>query len=276
MLPSFKESGGYRRSRNFYWSALLISTLVFFGAYAWYLSLHMTIPSANNAIYQSASAFVFVFSVFLTKETVTIQKVLAVVAAIGGVILVTIFHDKGTNKVHDSVLGYILVIVSTCMYALYEVLAKKCIPQVGGKFDRFINSIAMLSCIGVFSLVTIWPGVIIVHYTGYETFEVPSNHIGSLIAVNMFLDTMFNLFLLFGIALSSPLFISIGSMLVIPVTLITDVVIHSIHVPVGVIMGCALIAMAFVLLHWRDKRTVHSSDEEDMVSSDAADGAFIA
>lgn len=272
LQTKYKDVSSYLRPRSFYISALLISTIVFFGAYTWYLSLHITIPSANNAIYQSASAFVFLFSVFFTKESVTALKILAVGFSVGGVVLVTVFHDKGTNKVDDSPIGYVLVIISTCTYALYEVLAKKCIPQVGGKFDRFVNSLAMLSCIGIFSIITMWPGLIIVHYGGFEKFQIPSPHIGSLIVLNMALDTIFNLLLLFGIALSSPLFVSVGSMLVIPATLITDVIIDKIHVPVGVVMGCILIAVAFGLLHRNHQSDTKEHADDDMVSVETAAG----
>eukprot|EP00299_Pterocystis_sp_00344_P013503 c6622_g1_i1.p1 GENE.c6622_g1_i1~~c6622_g1_i1.p1 ORF type:complete len:296 (-),score=13.82 c6622_g1_i1:46-933(-) len=240
--------------------AAAVSILAFFAGYSWYLSLHITIPSANNAIYQSSCAFVFVFSVLLLKEKVTLPKILAVIVAIGGVLLVTLFHSKGNVTVHDRPIGYVLVLVSTCLYALYEVLAKLYGPHSVGKRDQLKNACLLLGLIGFFNFILLWPGIFLLHFTGLEEFSWPSDpKTVRLMILNMFLDTMFNWFLLFGLALSSPLFISIGSMLVIPASLTTDAMIHSVHPSLGVIFGCLLIALAFCLLHLNQRKEESSS-----------------
>eukprot|EP00301_Raphidiophrys_heterophryoidea_P027185 c9531_g1_i1.p1 GENE.c9531_g1_i1~~c9531_g1_i1.p1 ORF type:complete len:311 (-),score=40.47 c9531_g1_i1:313-1245(-) len=240
------------RGKRFIIFCFLISIEAFFTAYLYYLSVHVTIPSANNAIYQSSSALVFLFSVPLLGESVTISKVLAVFCALGGVVLVSLFHATGNVHVKDSIFGYLLCFGSTALYALYEVLAKKHGPKAESKYEQSINTSALLGMMGAFTLVLLWPGLFIVHALGVEPFELPPNsHITGLICLNLVLDTIFNLSMLLGITLTSPLFISIGSMLVIPTTMLADGLIHGVRPSIGSIGGCALILAAFLLIHFK-------------------------
>jgi len=65
--------------------------MVVVSGYTWFASLPLTSVSANTAIYNSSAAFVFIFSIFLVKESITVLKVIAVVVATGGVIIVSLF-----------------------------------------------------------------------------------------------------------------------------------------------------------------------------------------
>ena len=68
---------------------LVMQAMCAFDQWTWFWSLHYTLVAANNAIYQSSAAFVFVISVLLLGERVTQAKVSAVVVCILGVILVS-------------------------------------------------------------------------------------------------------------------------------------------------------------------------------------------
>eukprot|EP00300_Choanocystis_sp_HF-7_P041059 c7679_g1_i1.p1 GENE.c7679_g1_i1~~c7679_g1_i1.p1 ORF type:complete len:329 (-),score=77.48 c7679_g1_i1:81-1067(-) len=242
------------RDRKFIIYCFFLTFVVFVGTYAWYLSLPITIPSANNAIFQSCCAFVFLLSIPLLKERITVMKSVAVIVSMGGVVLVTIFHDAGDNHKSDKVVGYALVLVSTFIYALYEITAKKYGPKSTSKYDQVIDACALVGMLGFFSLVFTWPAVVVVHYAGVERFEMPNRKQTETIILNMFLDTLFNFFLIFGIALTSPLFISVGTMLVIPVTLVVDILAHHVKLPVGAAIGGLCIVAAFFFLHFDDRK----------------------
>jgi multidrug transporter EmrE-like cation transporter len=106
---------------------LIYSVLVYVVVYTWYLSLSRTFVSVNTAIYNSSCVFVFVFSVAVLKEKVSVLKIVAVVCCLGGVTMLCV--DGITNSSgHDNkgdVWGYALVIASTILYSLYEVLFKR-------------------------------------------------------------------------------------------------------------------------------------------------------
>jgi solute carrier family 35 protein F5 len=126
----------------------------------------------------------------------------------------------------------------------------------------------MQSLIGIWTIVLMWPGFLILHYSGIEPFEQPPNsHVTFIIAMNMIMDAVFNILLLFGLALSSPLFVSVGTMLVMPATLVTDHIVNNVKINGGVICGCLLVALAFGLLnsHFLIGKQEESSDCEDPV-----------
>jgi solute carrier family 35 protein F5 len=104
---------------------------------------------------------------------------------------------------------------------------------------------------GVFSIIVMWPGILILHFTGIETLEAPANsQMYWLLVLNVVLDISFNFFLLLGMSLSSPLFVSVGIMMVMPATVATDAFVHHVPITWGVACGCALIAVAFGLLNF--------------------------
>lgn len=54
--------------------------------------------SANTAIYQSSSALVFIFSIFILRERVTLLKILSVCLTVAGVALVSVFSNMQDDQ----------------------------------------------------------------------------------------------------------------------------------------------------------------------------------
>eukprot|EP01006_Ploeotia_vitrea_P057089 TRINITY_DN68152_c10_g2_i1.p1 TRINITY_DN68152_c10_g2~~TRINITY_DN68152_c10_g2_i1.p1 ORF type:complete len:494 (-),score=228.17 TRINITY_DN68152_c10_g2_i1:20-1501(-) len=93
--------------------------------YTWYLSLSRTSVSLNTVIYNSNCVFVFILSAAVLGEKVTPLKVISMFLSISGLVLVTVVGHKSKMKgVRQTLLGYILVIISTFGYAAFEVLFK--------------------------------------------------------------------------------------------------------------------------------------------------------
>lgn len=109
-----------------FWLTLLLNFVCCGIAYTWYYSLPRTTVAANNAIYQSASVFVYLFSFLLLGERLTLQKAAAVAVSVGGVALVSFAKNSTDDSdIHPSTAGYMMVVASTCLYALYEVMYAK-------------------------------------------------------------------------------------------------------------------------------------------------------
>ena len=67
------------------------------------------------------------------------------------------------------------------------------------------NSVRGLGYIGVHTLLWAWPLLIILHFTGLETFELPEVKIYRELLINVALDLVFNVSFYTCITLSSPL-----------------------------------------------------------------------
>ena len=83
-----------------------------------------------------------------------------------------------------------------------------------------------LSSLGLFITITFWPILLLLHFLHVERLE----HIPwGFICANSALGLLFNFSINFGIAYTFPLFISLGTVLGIPLNAIVDVVIR--HTP---------------------------------------------
>lgn len=64
--------------------------------------------------------------------------------------------------------GDILAFGSAVLYGAYSVVMKKRVQNE----DR-VNMPLFFGLVGLFNLILLWPGFIVLHYTGVETFELP-------------------------------------------------------------------------------------------------------
>lgn len=140
----------------------------FFLIYFWYLSLDKTILAANTAVYQSACIFVYFFSIIILKERLDWRKVLAVACCVLGVALVSYFSSTEANQAYGRLfsipfvhkthsgstwVGYVLLVVSTILYAFYEVMYTKLWPPepLNNKWVQLSHSMLILGFMGVFT-----------------------------------------------------------------------------------------------------------------------------
>lgn len=87
--------------------------------------------------------------------------------------------------------------------------------------------------------------------TGIEAFALPSPADARLIAVNAALDSLFHFALLLGIALTSPVTMSAGQMLVMPLSAVVDWRWKGVGISARTFCGECLVVAGFFLLHWR-------------------------
>lgn len=299
------------------WSRILVKTalLGFYTnlvGYTYYRSLPLIDVSANVAIYNSSSAFVYLFTLLFRMDHLSWLKVGALVISIGGVCLVqflsnppAVEHCDGPTAaptpapaVSHATEGYILVVISTITYALYEVIYKRwlppsvfraaavpvgvVVPPPSEPSDAVIDaapgtvvsdtaaadaheaqasiwsdvkySFVTLGMIGVFHTIINWPGILILDATGVETFELPEPRAFASLMVTTVMDSMFNVLLLIGIAITSPLFISVGCLLTIPASIASDWIIHGRVMSGGAFGGVACIGVGFLVLTYAEVR----------------------
>jgi drug/metabolite transporter (DMT)-like permease len=315
-------------TRQLIYLGLLIQFLSACNGFTWYLSLPNTLLAANNSIYQSSSAFVFIISVFLIGEVVNKAKILAVLVCIVGVCLVSFAPTDNTDnsEIKQSVTGYAWCICSTLGYSILQVMYSKSttkkltsccdlcrrvpsrptqvtpIPIASPEGSSVIELTPLASnrselpvditnsnqtlisdsprdgaseaaplqlpiasasvsplidaemsgfvagWMGIGTMVTLWPLFFIFNATGFETFELPTGDKIRILAISAALDSMYQLSLLFGIVITSPLWISVGTVLVVPASLLADWMIHHVTVSLQAGIGIAFIVAGFLIL----------------------------
>lgn len=180
--------------------------------YCYVRALRVIQAADVTALFSSCNAFVYIFSLIWLKESLGIIKLLAVVLCMGGIVMMAYAEGfEGPNAV-----GVILSVGAAVGAALYKVWFKRIVR------DATLGQVSLfLSCLGLLSTLLLWPIIVIFHYTHYEDFtwgRIPWNYLCG----HAVLALVFNFLINFGIAFTYPLFISLGTVLGIPINALTD------------------------------------------------------
>ena len=111
-------------------------------------------------------------------ERFTIKKLIGVLASLAGIILISgidVSGDQDENrgsfphKSHKQIaIGDILAFASAIMYGIYTTVMKK---RIGDESKA--DMIMFFGFVGLFNIITLLPGFLVLHFTGIETFELP-------------------------------------------------------------------------------------------------------
>lgn len=287
------EAPHYHEARSpvrymLYCTAFITSALTVAGL-SWYIAVDMTTPSDLTAIYNCSAFFAYAFSVPLLKEPFRLDKCLAVLIAIVGVIVVAYGDTKDAPSSGDPnasgagddgkrFLGNLIIGGGSVLYGLYEVLYKRyaCPPEgcSPGRGMIFANTVGSL--IGSFTLLVLWIPLPLLHITGLETFALPTGATAWWLFLSVVMNATFAGSFLVLISLTSPVLSSVASLLTIFIVAVSDWVLTGQPLSLAAIIGGIMIIVAFVMLAvstWREmtedeRRRELDIDEEDVLDAD--------
>jgi hypothetical protein len=111
-----------------------------------------------------------------------------------------------------------------------------------------------LSCfiMTVYGLVTVLlsaPALYVWSAASLEPFSLPSREKLDLIMLNTALYTLYNGLLVFGILVTTPLFMSVGTMLVMPCSIVVDKLVYNSELSASALAGAVAIVLGFAMLN---------------------------
>lgn len=270
-------------------TAVICTSALTVAGLSWYIAVDMTTPSDLTAIYNCSAFFAYAFSVPLLKEAFRLDKCFAVLIAIVGVIIVA-YGDAEPGGGGDSAagagagddgnrfLGNIIIGCGSVLYGLYEVLYKRlaCPPEGCSPVRGMIFANLFGSLIGCVTLGVLWVPLPILHYTGLETFALPTGATAWWLFLSVVMNATFAGSFLVLISLTSPVLSSVASLLTIFIVAVSDWVLTGQPLSAAAILGGAMIIVAFVMLAvstWREmteeeRRRELNIDEEDVDADD--------
>jgi drug/metabolite transporter (DMT)-like permease len=231
---------------------------------SWYVAVNMTSPSDLTAIYNCSAFFAYVFSVPLLKEPLRLDKSLAVLVAIVGVMIVAYGDGSSTSRdgsgeANNRLAGNLIIGFGSILYGLYEVLYKRlaCPPEgtSPGRGVLFANTFG--SMIGLFTIIVLWIPIPLLHWTGLEPFELPRGQAASLLLISTLSNAVFSGSFLVLISLTSPVLSSVAALLTIFLVSMTDWWWTGTPLTAATLWGGGLIVIAFGVLSastWREMR----------------------
>lgn len=264
---------------------------------SWYVAVNLTTASDLTAIYNCSAFFAYAFAVPMLGEKLRISKVFAVAVAIVGVLVVA-YGDKGTPKhgsksgggsggahapedheAENRALGNIVIGIGSVLYGFYEVLYKRvaCPPEGCSPGRGMILANTFGSLIGCFTLLVLWVPLPILHFLGWETFELPTGRTAWILLVSVMANATFSGSFLVLISLTSPVLSSVAALLTIFLVALCDQLLPPpLHTDLtgAAIAGGLLIIGAFLMLSWatyREMREEKKKHAEEMIEESESD-----
>ena len=218
--------------------ALRFCPLWFFANYFFNLSLGLTSVASNTILSSTSSGFTLVLSVLLLKEPPEFLKFISVGVALGGVVCVALADEQ---EGEDSLTGDLLALAGALVYALYSVYLKS--------QTRDLDMILFFGFVGLWNILILLPGFLVVDLVGLETFELPGLIAFVALLCNALFGTVLSdLLWAFSVRLLNPALCTVALSLTIPLSMSVDYFLHNSQFSVLYFSGTGLILLGFVVM----------------------------
>lgn len=151
--------------------SLLICPFWFMAQLFFNLSLKYTTVTSNTILSTSSSLFTFLLSLAFLGEKFTWFKLAGVLLCMGGTIIVSLGDSETGLSVINSnpILGDILALTSSAMYAVYVTLIRKKLP--GDEKNGQVSMAQFLGFLGFCNAIFFFPVVLVLNFTKRESFS---------------------------------------------------------------------------------------------------------
>lgn len=194
------------------------------------------------------------------------RKLIGVGASLAGVALISTIDVSGETDnnrgsfphktPHELALGDVMAFVSAVLYGFYAVFMKK---RIGD--ESRVNMPLFFGLVGLSNVLLLWPGLIVLHLTGVEPFQLPpTQKILTIVLVNSASSLVSDFCWAYAMLLTSPLIVSVGLSLTIPLSLVGQMVLDAQYASWLYWVGAGMMVISFLFINREEKR-----DEEDGV-----------
>ena len=230
------------RDLNSFWINLKVAAqfcpLWFLANYFYNSSLSLTSVSSSTILSSTSGLFTLILSIWVLGESPDICKFVAAVLSFSGVVIISI-EDSTTES--ESLMGDFLALLSAVFYSLY------CIHL--SKYSQIVRLSHLFGFVGLINVIFLWPGFILLNYTGIECFEVPSPKVLLFLMINGFFGTFLSdLLWAYSIKLLNPVICTLGITLTIPLSMLVDFFVNKKSFTLSYFIGGGLIIVGFVII----------------------------
>ncbi|KIW98045.1 uncharacterized protein Z519_01629 [Cladophialophora bantiana CBS 173.52] len=256
---------------------------------------------ASTTILTSTSSFWTLFIGALTgTEKFTWRKLCGVLASFAGIILISSvdFSAKTDGDVSGSppqlraeggsiskrvdtfpdkppselALGDAFALFSAIIYGVYTITLKKTTIKA---LPRSLNMPLFFGLVGTCNLVLLFPLFPVLHYTGQEPFSFPpSGRIWTILLINSCASFCSDLCWAYAMVLTSPLLVTVGLSLTIPLSLVGEMVLQGHYEGWVYWVGAGIVVGSFLFIDQEEKKEEVFHDGDSRVEAqNEEDGA---
>uniref|UniRef100_A0A8C4Q0G7 Solute carrier family 35 member F5 n=1 Tax=Eptatretus burgeri TaxID=7764 RepID=A0A8C4Q0G7_EPTBU len=224
-------------------TSLLFCFVWFIASLSYQTALLKTHVTLASILISTSGVFTLILSgVFPSNsaDRFTLSKLLAVCLSIGGEALVRVSLGNLIDEKHH-LAGLLWSLAGAALYSIYIVALKRRVDR-----EDHIDLPMFFGFIGLLCLVLLWPLFFLLHYTGLETFELPSRFVWLCLLVNGLLGTAITECLwLWGCFLTSSLVGTLALSLAVPLAVLADVWLHKLRCSWLFFLGLGPLLLAF-------------------------------
>lgn len=226
--------------------------------------LSYTTVASSTILASTSSIWTLLCGSLLRVERFTVRKLIGVGASLAGVALISMIDVSGKTDENrgsfphktprELALGDVMAFVSAVLYGFYAVLMKK---RIGD--ESRVNMPLFFGLVGLSNILLLWPGFVVLHITGIEPFELPpTNKILTIVLVNSASSLVSDFCWAYAMLLTSPLIVTVGLSLTIPLSLVGQMVLDAQYVSWLYWVGAAIMVVSFLFINHEDRK-----DEEE-------------
>lgn len=234
--------------------------------------LEYTTVASSTILASTSSIWTLLCGSVLRVERFTLRKFLGVVASLLGVVIISsvdVSGDTDENRgsfphktTRELAIGDAMAFVSAVLYGFYAVYMKK---RIGD--ESKVNMPLFFGLVGLFNVLLLWPGIIILSLTGIEPFQLPpTRKIFTIVMVNSASSLVSDFCWAYSMLLTSPLIITVGLSLTIPLSLIGQMVLDGQYMSWLYWVGAAVMVLSFLFVNHEEER-----DESEGLQGEGAD-----
>lgn len=228
-------------------------------------SLSYTSVASQTILSSTSSFFTLFVGALCHVETINRVKIVGSLVSFVGIMLVT-RSDSNQNPIKNrpssidttdeaikTLLGNILAIAGALLYGIYSTLLKRKV-----KDESRVNMKIFFGFVGLFTLIFLWPSMLLLHYMQWETFEWPSSkRIICIVVTNCLITFISDFCWANAMLLTSPLTVTVGLSITIPFAMFGDFIFKHKPMTLLYLIGAMLILGSFFIIN-------KNSEEENL------------
>ncbi|KAH0602656.1 uncharacterized protein H6S33_008306 [Morchella sextelata] len=234
--------------------------------------LKWTSVASSTILSCTSSIFTLILSALLRIERFSWTKLFSVFLSIAGISLISSIdfdsHKESVAGKYDKtpaeiMLGDGMALFGAFSYGVYTTLLK---VRVG--HESRVSMQMFFGFVGLFNLLGLWPGLLLLHAMGVEKFQLPpDNRVWWIVAINALITLVSDYCWAYAMLLTTPLIVTVGLSLTIPLALLGQMLLHQNSPKFLYWVGAALVLVAFLFIN-------NESETLDAVIESEATGEF--
>lgn len=224
--------------------------------------LEYTTVASSTILTSTSSVFTLLFGALFRVERFTLKKLAAVLASLAGIALISSIDLSGrdNDSAHrgdfpeksawEMAVGDGLAFLSAVMYGIYAVFMK---ARIGD--ESRVDMPLFFGLVGLINVLLLWPGFVILHVTGIETFALPpGGRVTAIIIANSLSSLVSDIAWAYAVLLTSPIVVTVGLSMTIPLSLVGQVVLNDQKASPLYWVGAVAVVVSFIFVNEEEKK----------------------